>query len=83
MIVYALAQGIDLVSDGITFPVDALTNKGLEVHLQPEERSETLQITVKAPPGSRVTLTGTNWSTYSMQAGNDLTYSQVCMNSHF
>ena len=72
-----MARGHDLVADAVTFPVDGLTNKGLKVNLIPGGRSATLQINVKAPPKSRVTLTGVNWATYSMQAGNDLTYSQV------
>ncbi|KAK3881350.1 hypothetical protein Pcinc_014206 [Petrolisthes cinctipes] len=78
VVVYAAGRDQDLVADALTFPVDALTRKGLHVSLnQDTDTHDTLTITVSATPGSRVSLTGVNWEMYSMQTGNDLTHAKV------
>lgn len=82
--VYAVERDQELVADALTFPVDALTRKDLlHVTLQqyPQKDEEALTVTVTALPGSRVSLAGTHWASYSMQAGNDLTHSKASSTS--
>ncbi|XP_050694367.1 pregnancy zone protein-like [Eriocheir sinensis] len=78
VVVYTIGRDETLVADALTFPVDALTRKGLHVALRQDPRdAEKLKVTVLALPGSRVSLAGTHWESYSMQAGNDLTHAKV------
>lgn len=78
VVVYSAGRDRDLVADALTFPVDALTRKGLQVSLhQDSYKQDTLTVTVSAAPRSRVSLTGVSWDVYSMQAGNDLTHAKV------
>lgn len=80
VLVYAVGRDQDMVADALTFPVDALTREDLlrvSLHHSPQQEEEALIVTVTADPGSRVSLTGTHWASYSMQAGNDLTHSKV------
>lgn len=79
VVVYAAGRDQDLVADALTFPVDALTRKGLHVSIhQDTHTQDTLKVIVSAHPGSYVSLSGVNWEMYSMQAGNDLTLVKVC-----
>ncbi|XP_045107726.1 pregnancy zone protein-like [Portunus trituberculatus] len=78
VVVYTIGRDESLVADALTFPVDALTRKGLHVDLRQDPRDQhKLKVTVMGLPGSRVSLAGTHWESYSMQAGNDLTHAQV------
>ncbi|KAK8746520.1 hypothetical protein OTU49_017065 [Cherax quadricarinatus] len=77
VVVYTLGRDEELVADALTFPVDALTRKGLRVALQEDAGHEGLRVTVSALPGSRVSLAGSHWASYSMQAGNDLTHAKI------
>nr|XP_045614119.1 alpha-1-macroglobulin-like [Procambarus clarkii] len=77
VVVFTVGRDEELVADALTFPVDALTRKGLRVSLQEDAGHEGLRVTVSAIPGSRVSLAGSHWASYSMQAGNDLTHSKI------
>lgn len=79
VLVYAVGRDQELVADALTFPVDALTRKGLlhvSLHKTPHQ-DDSLTITIKALRGSRVSLSGSHWASYSMQAGNDITHAKV------
>ncbi|XP_042871742.1 CD109 antigen-like [Penaeus japonicus] len=75
--IFAAGRDGDLVADALTFPVDALTRKGLDVTMKQQAESQGMKVTVKALPGSRVALAGSQWASYSMQAGNDLTHAMI------
>ncbi|XP_047485026.1 CD109 antigen-like isoform X1 [Penaeus chinensis] len=77
VVVYAAGRDGDLVADALTFPVDALTRKGLDVSMEQQAETQAMKVTVKAVPGSRVALAGSHWASYSMQAGNDLTHAMI------
>ncbi|XP_068245267.1 CD109 antigen-like isoform X1 [Palaemon carinicauda] len=77
VVVYAAGRDEDLVADALTFPVDALTRKGLHVSVAQDAALENLVLTITSQPGSRVALAGTHWASYSMQAGNDFTHAKI------
>ncbi|CAL4120943.1 unnamed protein product, partial [Meganyctiphanes norvegica] len=70
-------RGAGVVADALSFPVDALTRKGLYVDLTESADMTTLMLTVTAEPNSRVALAGNTWTAYTMQAGNDLTHLKI------
>ncbi|ROT84489.1 TGF-beta-1-binding protein [Penaeus vannamei] len=75
--VFSAGRDGDLVADALTFPVDALTRKGLGVSMEQQAETQAMKVTVNALPGSRVALAGSHWASYSMQAGNDLTHAMI------
>lgn len=77
VVVYSVGQEEHLVATALTFPVDALTGKGLSVDVRAGRETGEVVAEVRARPNTIVALSGVDWASYSLQAGNDLTLPKV------
>ncbi|KAK4290219.1 hypothetical protein Pmani_036867 [Petrolisthes manimaculis] len=77
VVVYSVGQDEHLVATALTFPVDALTGKGLSVDVRAGREAGEVVAEVRARPDTIVALTGVDWASYTLQAGNDLTLPKV------
>lgn len=79
VVVYSVGQEEHLVATALTFPVDALTGKGLSVDVREGRETGEVVAEVRARPNTIVALSGVDWASYSLQAGNDLTLPKVSL----
>ncbi|KAK6643489.1 hypothetical protein RUM43_004996 [Polyplax serrata] len=79
VVVYNVALNGDITADSLTFPVNGISRNNFTVFINNRKArtGKRVEVAIYGEPGAYVGLSGIDKSFYTMQAGNELTYSKV------
>ena len=79
ILVYHIAQHGHVVADSLTFSVNGISRNNFTIFINNKKArtGENVEVAVYGEPGAYVALSGIDRSFFAMQAGNELTYSNV------
>lgn len=78
-VVYYVGHKGEVVADSLTIPVNGISRNNFTVFINNKKArtGEKVEIAIYGEPGAYVALSGVDRAFYTMQAGNELTYSNV------
>nr|QOJ54018.1 macroglobulin complement-related 2 [Ixodes ricinus] len=79
VIIYDLAHGNEIVADSLTFPVDGISRDKFNMTLnnRKDKTGDTIEVAIYGDPGTYVALSAVDRTLYNMQAGTEISYSEV------
>ncbi|XP_064466508.1 CD109 antigen-like [Ornithodoros turicata] len=79
VLVYDLARGREIITDSLTFPVDGVARDKftMVVNNRKDKTGDTIEIGVYGEPGTYVALSSVDHILYNMQAGTEISHSDV------
>ncbi|CAG7785575.1 unnamed protein product, partial [Allacma fusca] len=79
IVVYHVSKYADVVTDSLTFPVNAISRNNFTVAInnKKEKTNNLVEVIIRGQPGAYVGLSGLDSAFYTMQAGNDISFAQV------
>lgn len=79
IVVYNVGRNGDVIADSLTFPVNGISRNNFTVFINNRKArtGERVEVAIYGDPGAYVGLSGADRPFYSLQAGNELTYSRV------
>ncbi|EEC09566.1 hypothetical protein IscW_ISCW007141 [Ixodes scapularis] len=79
VIIYDLAHGNEIVADSLTFPVDGISRDKFNMTLnnRKDKTGDTIEVAIYGDPGTYVALSAVDRTLYNMQAGTEISYSEI------
>lgn len=79
VLVYDLARDREIIADSLTFPVDGIAKDRFTVFLnkRKDKTGDTVEVGIYGDPGTYVALSGVDHVLYDMQAGTEISHSNV------
>ncbi|XP_054001189.1 CD109 antigen [Hylaeus anthracinus] len=79
IVIYHIGQYANVVADSLTFSVNGISRNNFTVYINNKKArtGENVEVAIYGEPGSYVALSGIDRSFFTMQAGNEITYSNV------